>query len=65
MNDDAKRYQWLKSQKNLSINPDNGCWKTEKGEKFISPYVLCANGTQYAPGKTLDDIIDAAMEITP
>ena len=58
---DALRYQWLKSRWGLTLHTDGSSWTDADGVKFTSSHRLCEGGTQHPPGKSLDDIIDAAM----
>jgi hypothetical protein len=64
--EDAKRYQWLKSRCGLSLTSTKtayGMWTRENGEKFFAPYTLCEGGTQHGAYPSLDELIDAAMVI--
>jgi hypothetical protein len=63
MEEDADRYQWLKSQHSLTLRgPEPTVWTAPNGDQFRS-YYLAGNDTSYAPAPTLDEQIDAAMQV--
>jgi hypothetical protein len=59
------RYQWLKSRYALTLSNDHGpiIWTRPDKSTFISSWYLAANGTQYPAAETLDEMIDAAMDM--
>lgn len=59
---DAKRYRWLKSRNGLTLRSEKqpNTWTRMDGTKFSASRSLSADGTQYAPAATLDELIDAA-----
>ena len=65
MTDNEKRYEWLKSRKELTLMSENSNWIDEHGNKFVCTHYLAAEGTQFCPGRSLDEIIDEAMRIQP
>jgi len=64
MGRDAARYRWLKSRKGLVLKsePQPNIWKRSDGTEFRVTHLLIAEGVQYAAAKSLDDMIDAAMD---
>lgn len=66
---DAQRYRWLKRAPNLEIRstPRWGPpWtNTETGEEFWPTHCMAACGTGFNGLKTLDDLVDQAMEMHP
>ena len=62
LEEDARRYRWLRQQKGLVLASDNTIWKKPNGlDTYVSSHKLFANGVQYAPAPTLDELIDKAM----
>lgn len=65
MKEDAKRYRWLKKQRNLTLRSCPSVWVDfYTKEKFISPYYLAAGDIQFGAARTLDEMIDNAMRLT-
>ena len=62
---DAIRYRWLKKQVRLLLKSSGEQWKNADGVTFVGSHFLCAGNTQYSPGKSLDEVVDNAMEINP
>ena len=62
---DADRYQWLKSRYALTLSNGRGSiiWTRPDKSTFISSWYLAANGTQYPAAETIDEMIDAAMDM--
>lgn len=58
---DARRYQWIKAQKALSLTTDGSIW-TRDGIQFQASHYMATNGTQWGAYETLDQLIDAAMK---
>lgn len=66
---DAARYRWIRAQTNLELrtSPRFGVpWtNTETGRTFYPWGDLAVNGTGFGAIESLDDLIDAAMELYP
>jgi hypothetical protein len=57
---DAQRYRFLKSLRGLEIFRDSTQWTRKDGSTFSGSIVLRGNGTQFGPGGSMDEVIDAA-----
>ena len=66
---DAKRYRWIKAQKNLHLETCKTYgtpWtRAETGVQFYPSHILNVKGTGFNGIEHLDDLIDQAMEIYP
>lgn len=56
----AKRYEFLKSLRDITLTKDGGFW-TKEGSRFVGSHYLAGNGHKFSPGPDLDSIIDQAM----
>lgn len=62
--EDAKRYQFLKSCKDLELaSTAPMTWTREDGSTFTSRYYFACNGTRFGGFATLDEMVDAAMNL--
>ena len=63
---DAIRYQWIKTQTNMRLNTTRAWWlKVETGRKYWPTHDLDVNGSRFSGVEHLDDLIDQAMELYP
>lgn len=62
LQEDAKRYRWLKQAKSLTLRTDGSTW-TKNGVKFMASHYLAEGDTKHAVCETLDETIDTAINI--
>lgn len=60
---DAKRYNWLRSRKGLCLRSDCGIWTKPDGTKFTASHYLAEGDMQHEAAASLDETIDAAMQV--
>ncbi len=58
-----QRYEFLQSAVKLSLTSGGGVWFREDGSRFEATHHLCGNYTSYAAYPTLDETIDAAIQL--
>lgn len=58
---DSEMLNWLEKANGLEIFQDGTEWTRPDGSKFVSRFMLSANGTRFAPYETLRETIRAAM----
>lgn len=58
---DSDMLDWLDTAKGLELVSDGMEWTRPDGSKFVSRFLLSANGTRFAPYPTLRETIRAAM----
>jgi hypothetical protein len=58
---DSEMLDWLEKANGLQIFQDGTEWTRPDGSKFVSRFLLSANGTRFAPYPTLRETIVHAM----
>ncbi len=58
---DSDMLDWLEKANGLELFQDGTEWTRPDGSKFVSRFLLSANGTRFAPYPTLRETIRAAM----
>jgi hypothetical protein len=58
---DSEMLDWLEKANGLQIFQDGTEWTRPDGSKFVSRFLLSANGTLFAPYPTLRETIVHAM----
>lgn len=59
---DSDMMDWLENATGLELFQDGTEWTRPDGSKFVSRFLLSANGTRFATYPTLRETIRAAME---
>jgi hypothetical protein len=58
---DSEMLDWLEKANGLQIFQHGTEWTRPNGSKFVSRFLLSANGTRFAPHPTLRETIIYAM----
>ena len=58
---DSDMLDWLEKANGLELFQDGTEWTRPDGSKFVSRFLLSANGTRFAAYPTLRETIRAAM----
>jgi hypothetical protein len=63
--DDARRYRWIKAQTNLQLQSDNSLWFRSDKTKYYPKFSLAVNSTGFHGIEDVDVLIDRAMDMYP